>query len=102
VRAWSLEHGYRYAIVDIRADNTRSLDIREKQGAMYLCTKRDVTWADGSTADVHYLMMSIAPDTERSRSVAQAVGFLEAALAFLHHDAHDAADGVAPSPGARA
>jgi RimJ/RimL family protein N-acetyltransferase len=90
VRAWSLEHGYRYVIVDVRADNTRSLQIREKQGAIYLCTQRDVTWADGSTADTHYLMMSIVPEAERARSTAQAVGLLEAGLAFLRHEPHEA------------
>ncbi len=83
VREWSYEHGYRYAIVDIRADNTLNREIREKDGAMYLCTERDVTWADGSTADTHYFMLALSPGAERSRSVGQAVGFLDAALAFL-------------------
>jgi RimJ/RimL family protein N-acetyltransferase len=86
VRQWCHEHGYRYALIDIRADNTRSREIREKQGAMYLCTRRDVTWADGSTADVHYFMLSLSPDTQRSRSADQAVAFLQAALAFLTHE----------------
>lgn len=89
VRAWSHDHGYRYAILDIRADNTRSREIREKQGAMYLCTKRDVTWADGSTADAHFFMLNLSPEAARSRSAGQAVAFLEAALAFLQQDQHD-------------
>lgn len=93
VRAWSHDHGYRYAVVDIRADNTRSREIRENQGAMYLCTKRAATWADGSTADVHYFLLNISSEAARSRSVEQAVGFFEAALAFLHHDQHEATDG---------
>jgi RimJ/RimL family protein N-acetyltransferase len=95
VRAWSHEHGYRYAIIDIRADNTRSREIREKQGAMYLCTKRNVTWADGSTADAHFFMLNLSPEAERSRSMGQAVGFLEAALAFLKQEQRaETADGL--------
>lgn len=90
VREWSHGHGYRYAIVDIRADNTRSREIREKQGAMYLCTQRDVTWADGSTADADFFMLNLSPEAQRSRSVAQAVAFLEAALAYLKQDPHAA------------
>jgi RimJ/RimL family protein N-acetyltransferase len=89
VRAWCYEHGYRYAILDIRADNTRSREIREKQGAMYLYTERDVTWADGSTADAHFFMLNLSPEAERTRSAGQAVAFLEAALAFLKHEQHD-------------
>jgi len=89
VRAWSHDHGYRYAIIDIRADNTRSREIREKQGAMYLCTRRDVMWADGSTADAHFFLLNLSPEAARSRSADQAVAFLEAGLAFLKDDQHD-------------
>jgi len=84
--AWCQARGYRYAIVDIRADNTRSREIRERQGAMYLFTKRDVQWADGSTADTHYFMLTIAPGAERVRSGSQAIGFLRAAVRFVQHE----------------
>ena len=84
--AWSQAHGYQYAVVDIRADNARSREIRERQGAVYLFTKRDVAWADGSTADAHYLMLSIAPGTERVRSRGQALALLRAAQAFVEHE----------------
>jgi RimJ/RimL family protein N-acetyltransferase len=90
VRAWSHDHGYRYAITDIRADNTLFREVREKEGAMYLFTQRDVTWADGSTADTNFFMLNLSPGAERSRSGGQAIAFLEAALAFLKHDEHAA------------
>jgi RimJ/RimL family protein N-acetyltransferase len=81
--AWCHAHGYRYSIIDIRADNARSRAIRERQGAVYLFTERDVVWADGSTADAHYFMLSLVPGTERVRSTGQALGLLRAAQAFL-------------------
>jgi RimJ/RimL family protein N-acetyltransferase len=86
VCAWCYEHGYRYAVLDIRADNLRSREIREKQGAMYLCTLRDAAWADGSIADVHYFMLNLTPDAQRARTSDQAVAFLAAAVAFLKDD----------------
>jgi GNAT superfamily N-acetyltransferase len=86
VREWSYAHGYRYAITDIRADNTLFREVREKEGAMYLFTQRDVTWADGSTADTNFFMLNLSPGAERSRSAGQAAALLEAALAFLKHD----------------
>jgi len=93
VREWSYDHGYRYAILDIRADNMRSREIREKQGAMYLYTQRDVTWADGSMADAHFFMLNLSPEAQRSRSAGQAVAFLEAALVVLQDQHDEAADG---------
>lgn len=96
VREWSRDHGYRYAVGDIRADNTRSREIREKQGATYLFTRRDVTWADGSTADAHFFIASLVPGTETVRSTGEAVGLLEAALAFVKREHRaDAAAGEA-------
>jgi|SRR5215510_2274930 len=95
VREWSRDHGYRYAVGDIRADNTRSREIREKQGAMYLFTRRDVTWADGSTADAHFFILNLLPGTETSRSLGQAAALLEAALAFVKREQRaDAAAGL--------
>jgi GNAT superfamily N-acetyltransferase len=86
VREWCREHGYRYVITDIRSDNRGRLETRRKEGAVYLYTKPNVTWADGSTADAHNIMESLTPGTETSRSVSQAVAFLEAALAFVKHE----------------
>jgi len=86
VREWSRDHGYRYVVGDIRADNTRSREIREKQGAMYLFTRRNVTWADGSTADAQFFIMSLLPGAGRSRSMDEAAPLLEAALVFVKHE----------------
>lgn len=103
VSAWSHERGYRYAVVDIRADNTRSREIRERQGAMYLCTQREAVWADGSRADVHYFLLSISPGTQRARSPEQAIAFLAAGQAFLRHEReHAATNGHDAGPAARA
>jgi RimJ/RimL family protein N-acetyltransferase len=86
VRQWCVEHGYLYAVVEIRADNTRSREIREKQGAMYLFTRRNVAWADGSTGDTRFYLQNFSPGAERSRSLDQAISFLEAALTFLKQE----------------
>jgi RimJ/RimL family protein N-acetyltransferase len=91
VRQWCLEHGYRYAIIEIRADNTRSREIREKQGVTYLFTRRNVAWADGSTADTLFFLQNLLPGAERSRSLDQAIPFLEAALTFLKQEQRDEA-----------
>jgi GNAT superfamily N-acetyltransferase len=90
VREWCREHGYGYMVIDIRTDNTRMQETRQKEGAVYLYTRRNVTWADGSTADANYFMEDLASGTEKSRPVGQAVAFLEAALAFLKHEQQDA------------
>jgi RimJ/RimL family protein N-acetyltransferase len=89
VRQWCVEHGYLYAVVEIRADNTRSREIREKQGAMYLFTRRNVAWEDGSTADTRFYLQNFSPGAERSRSLDQAIPFLEAALTFLKQEQRD-------------
>jgi RimJ/RimL family protein N-acetyltransferase len=86
VRDWCREHGYSYTVVDIRADNPRRRETREREGAVYVYTKRNVTWADGSSADANLLMESLTPGTEKSRSLGQAVAFLEAALVFVKHE----------------
>ncbi len=89
VRQWCVEHGYLYAVVEVRADNTRSREIREKHGAMYLFTRRNVAWADGSTGDTRFYLQNFTPGAERSRSLDQAIPFLEAALTFLKHEQRD-------------
>jgi RimJ/RimL family protein N-acetyltransferase len=94
---WSYDHGYRYAVGDVHADNVRALEIWKRQGnALYLFTQRDVTWADGSTADTHFFMGSLSPGAEGPRSVDQAVGLLEAALTFLKREQRNHAHGACP------
>ncbi len=60
VREWSVDHGYKRAVVFIREDNLRSQDIRKKQGATYTHTKYNETWADGSVANVRCFMLDFA------------------------------------------
>jgi RimJ/RimL family protein N-acetyltransferase len=93
VRQWCLAHGYRYAILEIRADNARSREIREKQGAVYLFTRRDVAWADGSSADTVFYLLDYLAGTDRSKSLDEAIGFLEVALTFLKLEQRNGADG---------
>jgi GNAT superfamily N-acetyltransferase len=86
VREWCRERGYKYTITDIRSDNHGRMETRRKEGAVYVYTRPKVRWADGSTADAHMIMESLAPGTEITRSLSQAVGFVEAALAFVKHE----------------
>ena len=51
VKAWTIQQGYKRAIVYIREDNERSRQIRERQGFQYTHTIRNEKWADGSTAN---------------------------------------------------
>ena len=81
---WSYDHGYRYAVGDVHADNARALEIWRRQGkTLYLFTQRNVTWADGSTADTHFFMGSLSPGADGPRSVRDGIALLEAALTFL-------------------
>ena len=89
-REWCREHGYKYAVLDIRADNSRMQETRKKEAAVYRYTKRNVTWADGSTGDANFFIEDLTLGTETSRSVSQAVAFVEVALAFLKHEQHEA------------
>jgi RimJ/RimL family protein N-acetyltransferase len=89
-RRWSLEHGYRYGVVDIRVDNTRMQELRRNEGAVYLYTRRNVTWADGSTADTNVFMEDLTAGAESPRSLDQAIAFAEAVLVLLKHDQHEA------------
>ena len=89
VRQWCVDHGYLYAIVEIRADNARSREIREKQGCMYLFTRRNVAWEDGSTGDTRFYLQNFTPGAEISRSLDQSIPFLEAALIFLKQEQRD-------------
>jgi RimJ/RimL family protein N-acetyltransferase len=89
VRQWCLGHGYRYAIIEIRADNARSREIRERQGAAYLFTRRNVAWADGSTADTVFYLLDYTLGDMRSRSLEEAIAFSEAVLTFLKQEQRD-------------
>jgi RimJ/RimL family protein N-acetyltransferase len=89
-REWALEHGYRYGVIDIRSDNTPMQDTRKKEGAVYVYTKRNVTWADGTTDDAHYFMEDLVLGAEATRSLDRAIAFCEAALALLKHEQHEA------------
>ena len=86
VRQWTLDNGYEYAIVFIRADNARSRAIREKQGAIYMCTKYNETWADGSIADVHCFMIHLQTEMKTTSSYDHALNRLNEILDFLKPD----------------
>jgi RimJ/RimL family protein N-acetyltransferase len=67
VHKWSVDHGYDCAVVFIRADNTRSQDIRKKQGFRYFYTKHDEVWADGSVADTLAFTLDLRPQPLQQR-----------------------------------
>jgi GNAT superfamily N-acetyltransferase len=82
VYQWSLERGFDFAAVFIRADNRRSQDIRRQQGFAYAYTVEGETWADGSTADANAYVMGLrAPTPEERRQIA--LDHLQEVLAFL-------------------
>jgi GNAT superfamily N-acetyltransferase len=56
---WTKAHGYEFAIVFIRDDNTRSQEIRKKQGFTFVHTKRGEIWADGSVGDTYSFMLDL-------------------------------------------
>ena len=58
---WTLDNGYQHAVVFIRDENTRSRDIRLKQGFVYMYTKPDEIWADGSIAKAHCYALALLP-----------------------------------------
>jgi RimJ/RimL family protein N-acetyltransferase len=85
VQQWTKDHGYKYAVVLIRDQNTRSREIRERQGAVYMHTKRDEMWADGSVGDVHYFILDVWRSGQGIIQ-GQAIQQLEAIFASLEHD----------------
>jgi RimJ/RimL family protein N-acetyltransferase len=85
VRQWTKDHGYKYAVVLIRDQNTRSREIRERQGAVYMHTKRNEIWADGSVGDVHSFILDVWRSGQRIIQ-GQAIRKLEAIFASLEHD----------------
>jgi len=91
VQQWTRDQGYEYAIVFIREENFRSREIREKQGAVFLKTKRNVAWADGSIADVHSFLIDLSPTAARLQDPhKRALRQLASTLAFLKEDGeHD-------------
>jgi GNAT superfamily N-acetyltransferase len=61
VHQWTLDNGYQYAVVFIRDENIRSRDIRLKQGFVYMYTKPDEVWADGSIGRAHCYVLALLP-----------------------------------------
>lgn len=68
VEEWTKLQGYDRAVVFIRADNQRSRQIRESQGAVYYATKHAEVWADGSVADVDCFEIPLVSRSERARA----------------------------------
>lgn len=50
VHKWTKAHGYDFAVVIIRENNHRCIEIREHQGFSYVGIKPNDLWADGSRA----------------------------------------------------
>ena len=92
VTQWSLDHGFSFAAVFIRADNQRSQDIRAHQGFAYAYTVPGETWADGSVADTNAYVMGLRASTPAERRQL-ALDHMEEILAFLDQGPH-----AAPTP----
>lgn len=60
VQQWTMEQGYEYVRVFIRANNAHWQDVRRKLGFYSIGTKRALTWADGSVADAHIFELDLA------------------------------------------
>jgi len=68
VQKWTVGQGYGFVKVFIRADNTRWLDIRRRQGFVQIGTKSNETWADGTIGDTHVFTLDLrAPALEQRR-----------------------------------
>ncbi len=87
VNQWTLDQGYTYAAVFIRADNQRSQDIRGKQGFVYAYTISDERWADGSVGDTRAFVLDLRAPTPEQRHQ-QTLLHLGEVLAFLNDGAH--------------
>lgn len=75
--AWSVSNGYKKAVVFIRHDNQRSIDIRKKQGFQFVEAKNE-QWADGSAAPALCFTMDLADcQTQRERALASLKQTLE-------------------------
>ncbi|HAX91168.1 MAG TPA: hypothetical protein DCY07_03035 [Rhodospirillaceae bacterium] len=77
VQAWTKKHGYNYAKVFIREDNSRSRLIREKQGFVYIKTIPNEMWADGSIAAEHVFIKDLSRDNSFAQIPSISPFFLE-------------------------
>jgi len=85
VERWTVGRGYQKALVYIRADNVRSREIREKQGAVYSHTEPHTVWADGSVFAAHCYAISLLDATEKTDTpYNHAINYLETTLAALN------------------
>lgn len=85
VQQWTKDHGYKYAVVLIRDQNTRSREIRERQGAVYMETKPNEIWADGSVGDVHVFLLDLS-EPRQDKTKDQAIQRLEEIFRSLEHE----------------
>jgi L-amino acid N-acyltransferase YncA len=85
VLEWTINAGYKHAVVYIRDDNTRSREIREKQGFIYQGTKRNEVWADGSVEDSHFYMLNLNEPYENGL-YKEAIRKLESTCLFHDHE----------------
>jgi L-amino acid N-acyltransferase YncA len=84
VQAWTRDQGYKYAQVFIREDNSRSREIREKQGFVYVRTIYNETWADGSIGAEHVFIKDLSQNiSESTAPYTQATQYQESVLKFL-------------------
>jgi L-amino acid N-acyltransferase YncA len=98
VSQWSLDQGFTFAAVFIRADNQRSQDIRHDQGFAYAYTIPAETWADGSVADTKAFVMGLRAETPAERRQI-AIDHLQEVLSFLGEGPHAApVETINPEP----
>ena len=83
---WTKDHGYERAVSLIRADNMRSLEIRKKNGGIYIHTQHNTKWADGSIADILFFVTDLHSTAHQTRAIC----YLEETIAALQHEAQDA------------
>ena len=95
VSQWSIDQGFSFAAVFIRADNQRSQDIRAQQGFAFAYTVPGETWADGSVGDTNAYVMGLQAATPEERRQL-ALDHMEEVLAFLDQGPH-----AAPAPNDR-
>lgn len=85
VYQWTKEHGYKYAVMLIRDENTRSRAIREKQGAVYMKTQHNEVWADGSIGSFNVFILDIMR-AEKENIQANAIKQLSAIFESFGHE----------------
>jgi GNAT superfamily N-acetyltransferase len=87
VYQWTKDQGYKYAAVLIRHDSLRSREIREKHGAVYVCTKRGEKWDDGSAADLNLFVIDLYPaPVAQNKVYDHAIRSLESIIVSLQQE----------------